>query len=175
MEAAWTSRTGNYKLVNDVKLKHSYSSCKSYLELALHRELSTCQDNGQYWYTINVASSATSTVLFIILTILLAKLRRSNRIKNKLKRHLPDKFWKKTKKPRSWLHRKCDADSGPDQTAHSTSSSSPAFSNPTARTGDYHYIVDNPYKPSAQFDSNTGISHMGSNLLQQPQSCTPTS
>ena len=175
MEAAWTSRLGNYKLVSDIKLKHSYSSCKSYLELALHRELSVCQDNGQYWYTINVASSATSTVLFVFMTILLARLRRSNRIKNKLKRHLPDKFWKKTKKTRSWFHRKCDVDSMSGPTATSTSSSTSAFSNSTAQNGDYHYIMDNPYKPSGQYDNIIGVTQMGPGLLQQSQTCTPPS
>jgi len=93
LEAAWSSRSGNYKLVSETKLRHSLSSCKSFLNLAIHRELSVCEDNGEYWYTVNMASSATSTVLFIVMTILIAKLRRSNKVKSRMKRHLPERFF----------------------------------------------------------------------------------
>ena len=175
MEAAWSSRSGSYKMINDIKLKHSYSSCKSYLELALHRELSQCQDEGSYWYTINVASSATSTILFILLTVLLARLRRSNRIKSKLKRHLPEKLWNKTKKTKSWFRKKHGDDSDPDQTAHSRSPSGPAFSIPTAHTDDYHYMGENQYKPPVHLDNNIGYPRREPRPLQQPTSCRDSS
>ena len=35
--------------------------------------------------------------------------------------------------------------------------------------------MDNPYKPSGQYDNIHGVTQMGSSLLQQSQTCTPSS
>ena len=178
LEATWSSKSGNYRLVSETKLQNSISSCKGFLSLAINKELSICHDNGAYWYRVNVASGATSTLLFIVLTILFARLRRSNKLKNKMKRHLPEKFFNVKDKNKSCFTWKRKSPSpGPAyhtttpiyQPLHSTSPSSPAFSTTTTKESDYHYILENPYKISGQFNNIQGSSQLGPIPLTQPQ------
>ena len=154
LENTWSSKSGNYRVVSETKLRTSISSCKGFLSLAISKELSTCRDNGDYWYRVNVASGATSTILFIFMTILLTRLRRSNRIKNKLKSYRPHLDVKK-KSFFSWMRKS----PSPGQThpamtpayqpLHMTSPSTPAFSTSNIQESDYNYILENPYNTAA--------------------------
>ena len=150
LENTWSSKSGDYRLVSETKLRSSIASCKSFVSLALNKQLSTCRDEGDYWYRVNIASGATSTVLFVFMTILLTRLRRSNRIKNKLKSYRPHLDVKK-KSLFSWMRKS----PSPDQThtimtpayqpLHKTSPSTSAFSTSTIQESDYNYILESPY------------------------------
>ena len=53
--------------------------------------------NAEYWFTVNMVTSILSTLLFIILEIILQRLRRSNRLRSKMERFLPTSKHKESK------------------------------------------------------------------------------
>ena len=104
LEGAWSARSEGFKFISEPKLRHALSSCKAFINLAISKELSACETEASYWYSVNLLSSAISTVLFIAMTCLIARLRRSNRVKSKMKRYLPERWFDKGNKSKSWFH-----------------------------------------------------------------------
>ena len=165
LEGAWSSRSENYKLLSETKLRHSLSSCKSFINLAINKELSSCENSGAYWYSVNMISSATSTVLFIVMTVLIARLRRSNKVKSRMKRYLPERWFDLKNKKKSWFHRATPVQSSPGPTYPTTSTTSPCS----------HYIPQSPYKSSGAYPTIHGVTQLGSISSIQSQSGAPAS
>ena len=89
LESSWSVRSEGVRFLSKLKLRHSLSSCKTFLNLAcLHEVRENCY-TAKYWFTINLVTSILSTLLFIVLGILLQRLRRSNRIRAKMEIFLP--------------------------------------------------------------------------------------
>merc|ERR1712237_74391 len=105
LEASWSTRSAGNRFISEPRLRHALSSCKAFINLAIQTELSSCQTEASYWYTVNLLSSAVGTVLFIAITCLIARLRRSNRVKSKMKRFLPERWFDMENKQKSWFHR----------------------------------------------------------------------
>merc|ERR1712030_33096 len=82
LEASWSTRSENYKFLSESKLRHALSSCKAFINLAISKELTHQESEAAYWFQVNLLSSALSTVLFITMTCLIARLRRSNRLRS---------------------------------------------------------------------------------------------
>ena len=97
------------RFLSEVKLRHSLSSCKMFLNLACLHEVRNNRYDAEYWFTVNMATSILSTLLFIILGIILQRLRRSNRLRSKIERFLPTSknkestpWYKKSKKKKEF-------------------------------------------------------------------------
>ena len=97
LESSWSVRSEGLRFLSKLKLRHLMSSCKTFLNLAVLPEVRENRYTAEYWFTLNLVTSITSTLLFIIMGILLQKLRRSNRIRAKLERFLPTSKAKETK------------------------------------------------------------------------------
>ena len=166
LEHTWESKSGDYRLVRESKLRTTIASCKGFISLALGRQLSTCRDEGEYWYRINLASGVTSTVLFIFLTILLARLRRSNRIRHKLKSCKPTIIDKGKKSLFSFMKKspstsKTDTAMTPAyQPLIKQTLSTPAFSTSTLQETDYNYIIDSPYSVGTMAMGTAQLNHV---------------
>ena len=145
----WDSKSGDYRLISEAKFRTSIASCKSFVSLALNNQLSSCRDEGEYWYRINLATGTTSTVLFVLLTILLTRLRRSNRIRSKLKGCSQNVMKKGSLFP--WMKKsssttKADSTTTPVyQPLLKPSPSASALSTSTFQEGAYNYILESPY------------------------------
>ena len=87
------------RFLSELKLRHSMSSCKTFLNLAVLHEVRENRYTAEYWFTVNLVTSITSTLLFIIMGILLQRLRRSNRIRAMLERFL---LTSKAKEAKPW-------------------------------------------------------------------------
>ena len=105
LEASWSTRSENYKFLSESKLRHALSSCKSFLNLAISKELHKQESEAAYWYNVNLLSSALSTILFIAITYLIARLRRSNSLRGRMKRYMPEKWFDRADKTKSWFRR----------------------------------------------------------------------
>ena len=78
LESSWLVRSKGLRFLNELKLRHSLSSCKTFLNLACLHEVRNNQQDSAYWFNINLATSILSTLMFITLGIMLQRLRRSN-------------------------------------------------------------------------------------------------
>ena len=83
--------------MSELKLRHSLSSCKTFLNLACLHKVRENRYTAEYWFTVNLVTSILSTLLFIVMGILLQRLRRSNRIRAKMERFLPTSKAKESK------------------------------------------------------------------------------
>ena len=101
LEASWSTRSENYKFLSESKLRHALSSCKSFLNLAISKEIHRQESEAAYWFNVNLVSSALSTVLFIAITFTIARLRRSNTLRQRMKRYMPDKWFDRKPNARS--------------------------------------------------------------------------
>ena len=90
MEASWVRRSNGFKYLSDHKLRHCLSSCKTFLNLAVLKELQDDRNEASYWFWTKVPTSALSTVMFVFTTFLVARLRRLTRVRQKMKRFLPN-------------------------------------------------------------------------------------
>ena len=99
LESSWSVRSEGLIFLNELKLRHSLSSCKTFLNLACLHEVRENRYNAEYWFTVNMVTSILSTLLFIFLGILLQRLRRSNRLRAKMERFLPTS---KNKQSKPW-------------------------------------------------------------------------
>ena len=97
LESSWSVRSKGLRFLSELKLKHLMSLCKTFLNLALLHVVRENHYTAEYWFTVNLVTSITSTLLFIMMGILLQRLRRSNRIRAKLERFLPTSKAKETK------------------------------------------------------------------------------
>ena len=68
LESSWSTRSAGNRFISEPRLRHALSSCKAFINLAIQKELSSCQTEASYWYSVNLLSSAIGTVLFITLT-----------------------------------------------------------------------------------------------------------
>merc|ERR1712240_395567 len=103
LESGWSVRSEGLRFLSELKLRHSMSSRKTFLNLAVLPEVRENCYTAEYWFTLNLVTSITSTLLFIIMGILLQKLRRSNRIRAKLERFL---LTSKAKEAKPWRIKK---------------------------------------------------------------------
>ena len=97
LESSWSVRSEGVRFLSELKLRHLLSSCKTFLNLACLHEVRENRYTAEYWFTINLVTSILSTLLFIVLGILLQRLRRSNRIRAKMERFLPTSKAKESK------------------------------------------------------------------------------
>ena len=97
LESSWSVRSKGMYFLSKLKLHHSLSSCKTFLNLACLHEVRENRYTAEYWFTVNLVTSILSTLLFIVLGILLQRLRRSNRIRAKMERFLPTSKAKESK------------------------------------------------------------------------------
>ena len=89
LEASWSTRSDNYKFLSEPKLRHALSSCKTFFNLSIAKELSEEQREAQFWFHLNLGTSILSTVMFFVITLTLSRLRRSTRLRNRMKRYMP--------------------------------------------------------------------------------------
>merc|ERR1712112_470246 len=80
LESSWSVRSEGLRFLSELKLQHSMSSCKTFLNLAVLHEVRENCYTAEYWFTVNLVTSITSTLLFMVLGILLKRLRRSRQI-----------------------------------------------------------------------------------------------
>ena len=84
LESSWSVRSKGLRFLSELKLHHSMSLCKTFLNLAVLYEVRENRYTAEYWFTVNLVTSITSTLLVIVMGILLQRLRRSNRIRAKM-------------------------------------------------------------------------------------------
>ena len=164
LEGAWGARSEGYKLVSEPKLRHALSSCKAFINLAISNQLSACETEASYWYSVNLLSSAISTVLFIAMTCLIARLRRSNRVKSKMKRYLPERWFDKGNKSKSWFHR------SPPKAKPRTAFTATAPVNMAPQ-----YTQQGQYKSTGIYPTLQGMTGVGTTPALQGQSGIPGS
>ena len=97
LESSWSVRSKGLRFLSELKLRHSMSSCKTFLNLACLHEVRENRYTAENWFRVNLVTSITSTLLFIVLGILLQRLRRSNRIRAKMEQFLPTSKPKESK------------------------------------------------------------------------------
>ena len=102
MEASWSTRSENYKFLSETKLRHVLSSCKTFLNLSIAKELQQDKNEAQYWFHVNLATSALSTILFIVITFMVARLRRSTRLRQRMKQYMPTSWFEKKSVATAW-------------------------------------------------------------------------
>ena len=134
LEASWSTRSENYKFLSETKLRHALSSCKTFLNLSIAKELHRQESEAQYWFNVNLISSALSTVLFIAITFTIARLRRLTILRQRMKRYMPNSWFEKKTTPTSWFKK-----------SPSPTKTKPTFSTqlPVQITPEYH--LPNPY------------------------------
>ena len=79
LESSWSIRREGLQFLNELKLRYSLSSCKTFLNLACLHEVSNNQQDATYNFKVNLATSILLTLLFITMGIIMQRLRRSNR------------------------------------------------------------------------------------------------
>ena len=99
LESSWSIRSEGYRFLSDYKLRHALSSCKTFLNLSIMKELQDNRNEAQYWFYINIATSALSAILFVFTTYMFARLRRSTRLRQKMKKFLPASWFEKKRTP----------------------------------------------------------------------------
>ena len=97
LESSWSVRSEGMRFLSELKLCHSLSSCKTFLNLACLHEVRENRYTAEYWFTVNIVTNILSTLLFIFMGILLQRLRRSNRIRAKMEKFLPTSKTKQSK------------------------------------------------------------------------------
>ena len=74
-ESLWSVRSEGLHFLNEYKLWHSLSSCKTFLNLAILSEVQQNRADVEWWFTMNLISSLLSALMFIFLSIIIARLR----------------------------------------------------------------------------------------------------
>ena len=69
LESSWSVRSEGLRFLSELKLCHSLSSCKTFLNLACLHEVRENRYNAEYWFTVNMVTSILSTLLFIFIGI----------------------------------------------------------------------------------------------------------
>ena len=168
LESSWSARSSGSRIISESRIRHAFSSCKAFISLAIQNELHTCHTEASYWYTVNLISSALGTVLFIAITCLMARLRNSNRVKSRMKRYLPERFFDMENKQKSWFHRaKPKPTPRAAFTASAPTNTSPVNMAPQY-TRDTQYKSTGIYPPLPGASSTRPTSHLGSPGSQYP-------
>ena len=109
LESSGSVRSEWLHFLNEYKLHHSLSSCKTFLNSAVLSEVQQNRVDAEWWFTMNLISSLLSALMFIFLSIIIARLRWSNRLRSRKAKYLPTSWkdnwsqkalyqWKKSKK-----------------------------------------------------------------------------
>ena len=67
------------------------------------KELQQNRNEAEYWFYTNISTSTLSAILFVFTTYMFARLRRSTKLRQKMKKFLPSSWFQKKKTP--WYRR----------------------------------------------------------------------
>ena len=98
LESSWSMRSEGLCFLNEYKLRHSLSSCKTFLNLVCLHEIRNNAQDASYWFHMNLDTSILSTLMFITLGIIVQRLRRSNHLRAKMEKFMPTSKNKETSK-----------------------------------------------------------------------------
>ena len=101
LESSWSVKSEGLLFLNEYKLHYSLSRCKTFLNLAFLSEVQENRADMECWFTMNLIFSLLSALIIIFLSIIIARLRWSNRPWSRMAKYLPAR-WKDKGSQKAW-------------------------------------------------------------------------